>query len=449
MKPSTTVARLAGYLSWIIALILILLPFHAFLTVWASSAFGHYTPLRLWKEGLITIVFVGAIYILAVSAAVRKQLFSSWLVRLIAIYAVLVLICGAVAFSRHGVNLKAFAYGTLLDLRFLVFFLLVWVVAACSPILRLKWRRLLLVPAALVVVFGIIQYLFLPYDFLKHFGYGTSTISPYETINHDIHYIRIESMLRGANPLGAYLVLIISALTALLVTGKNRLWQKSLFGIAVLAALVFSYSRSAWIGAALSVIIVLWLSLKTPRAKKLALVSTGVIIVIGGVAALALRHSTTLQDAFLHTNNQSQAPESSNQGHAAAFRAGLHDIARQPLGGGTGTAGPASIYNNHPSRIAENYFLQIGQEAGILGLVLFVAINVEVARKLWLKRADPLALALLGSLVGLSFVNMLSHAWTDDTLAYIWWGLAGIALAPAILKANKHKQSEKIQQEST
>ena len=25
---------------------------------------------------------------------------------------------------------------------------------------------------------------------------------------------------------------------------------------------------------------------------------------------------------------------------------------------------------------------------------------------------------------------MLSHAWTDDTLAYVWWGLAGIAMAP-------------------
>jgi hypothetical protein len=23
---------------------------------------------------------------------------------------------------------------------------------------------------------------------------------------------------------------------------------------------------------------------------------------------------------------------------------------------------------------------------------------------------------------------MLSHAWADDTLAYVWWGLAGIAM---------------------
>jgi len=36
---------------------------------------------------------------------------------------------------------------------------------------------------------------------------------------------------------------------------------------------------------------------------------------------------------------------------------------------------------------------------------------------------------LLASLIGLIFVNLVSHAWADDTLAYVWWGLAGIALS--------------------
>jgi hypothetical protein len=40
-----------------------------------------------------------------------------------------------------------------------------------------------------------------------------------------------------------------------------------------------------------------------------------------------------------------------------------------------------------------------------------------------------LALVLFASLIGITVVNLLSHAWTDDTLAYVWWGFAGIALA--------------------
>jgi hypothetical protein len=50
-------------------------------------------------------------------------------------------------------------------------------------------------------------------------------------------------------------------------------------------------------------------------------------------------------------------------------------------------------------------------------------------------RADPLALGLFASFIGLTVVNLFMHAWTDDTLAYVWWGLAGIAMAPVSLKS--------------
>ena len=102
---------------------------------------------------------------------------------------------------------------------------------------------------------------------------------------------------------------------------------------------------------------------------------------------------------------------------------------RRPLGAGTGTAGPASVYNDHPARIAENYYIQIGQEAGVIGLALFVAINLLVAGRLWHRRGQLLPDVLLASLIGISLVNLLSHAWTDDTISYVWWGLAGAALA--------------------
>ena len=74
--------------------------------------------------------------------------------------------------------------------------------------------------------------------------------------------------------------------------------------------------------------------------------------------------------------------------------------------------------------------MQIAQETGWIGLGLFVLINVGVGYLLWLRRDDPLALSLFASLIGLTFINLLSHAWADDTLAYVWWGLAGIAMAP-------------------
>ncbi|MBI2285670.1 hypothetical protein HYU82_02515 [Candidatus Saccharibacteria bacterium] len=65
-------------------------------------------------------------------------------------------------------------------------------------------------------------------------------------------------------------------------------------------------------------------------------------------------------------------------------------------------------------------------------------INILVARELWLRRSDVLPRILLISFVGLTAANLVSNAWTDDTLAYIWWGLAGICLSSNVkLKITK------------
>jgi O-antigen ligase len=288
-----------------------------------------------------------------------------------------------------------------------------------------------------VVVVGLLQYLVLPYDFLKHFGYSAGTIYPYETINHNVNYIRVMSTLRGANPLGAYLVVLLSVLAAMYLRSKKKpVWQ-ILLGVGAGLTLVLSFSRSAWIGAVLSGFVLVWLLSKTQRARQLMLAA---VIVCGLVAVgilLAFRHNTTFQNTFFHTSDHSTIATSSNQGHESALKSGVRDMLHEPLGRGPGTAGPASVYNDHPGRIAENYFIQIAQETGWIGLGLFVAVNVLIGKTLWHRRDDPLALGLLAALIGVSFVNLLSHAWVDETLAYLWWGLAGIALAQKPKKSQK------------
>ncbi|HVO86634.1 MAG TPA: O-antigen ligase family protein [Candidatus Binatia bacterium] len=447
MKTHQSVSKVALPLAWITGFILAMLPFHAFLTVWLSSGLGHYTLLRLWKEFLITILLIGAVYLLVKNRPLFKVMAGSWLFRLMGLYALLLLLSGGLAYFGNSVAGKALAYGELLDLRFLVFFCIVWVIAANSPVLYQNWRRLLLLPSLIVIIFGLVQYWLLPYDFLRHFGYGPNTISPYETINHNLKYLRIESTLRGANPLGAYLLLIVTALTTLIVRAKARRVSKSIFLAAALVALTLTFSRSAWLGTLLSVGVVLWLSLKSDQARRTSLIVAGLVIFTAAIVGIGLRQNTRLQDAVLHTDNQSTAQASSNQGHSVAFKSGVSDIVHRPWGDGVGTAGPASVYNKQPARIAENYYLQIGQEAGLVGMGLFIAINVMVGWQLYKKRGDSLAVVLLASLVGLGFVNLLSHAWADDTLAYIWWGLAGICLAPAILTGRpkaKYGKTENI-----
>ncbi len=445
MKSSASVAKIPLLAAGLTAVILLLVPFHAFLTVWAASAIGHYTLLRLWKEFLLVLILAAALLILLKDKTLTRRLLSLWLARLILLYAVVILIAGLVPLARHEVAAKAMWYGLLVDLRFLVFFLSVMVVSAKTGLLERSWLKLLLIPAIIVAAVAILQFLVLPKDFLKHFGYNDNTIAPYETINHNTQHIRVLSTLRGANPLGAYLVAPISALAVLGFREKSQRWNKFWIGLGLVLALVFSFSRSAWIGAALSVLVVAWLCLRPARAKRAIAWVLAALVVVGAILAISLRNNTEFQNVFLHTQTGSASPESSNFGHKAAFKTAGRDLIHQPLGRGVGTAGPESVYNNHPARIAENYFLQIGQEAGWLGMLLFIAICALLGKMLYDRRADNMALAMLAALIGLSFINLLSHTWTDDTLAYVFWGLSGIALSPVILTGKRnHNNGQKV-----
>jgi hypothetical protein len=429
MKVSALKYTVLSWVSGLTIVVFLLMPFHAFLTVWGASLVGHYTALRLWKEVVLAVCVLGVLYLIATDHKIRSHTLTRRLVWLILAYTALTVAWGLLALNQHDVNAKALGYGLISDLRYPVFFLVTWAVALRLGRLRNRWQGLVYWPAVVVVVFGLLEIFVLPNDFLSHFGYGAATIAPYETINHNQHYVRIFSTLRGANPLGAYLVIPISLVTVLLLRAKRN-WRQAVFLAAAVVVLFFTFSRSAWIGAALSVVTILFLSRLSRRSQRIALVAAGVLVLVAAGLFINFRHDINFENYFLHTQAHSAVPTTSDQGHFTALKAGLSDLRHHPLGNGPGTAGPASVYNDHPARIAENYYIQIGQEVGWLGLAMFILINVGVGYLLFLRRADPLALSLFASLIGLTFINMLSHAWADDTLAYVWWGLAGIAMAP-------------------
>jgi hypothetical protein len=429
MKRSfTRSSRLANYL---VFTVLTLVPFHAFLTVWLSSLVGHYTFLRLWDDVALLLLFVTACWWLVRQSDLRHWFFGSLLVRIILAYTGLTFLMAGVSYLKHDVTLQAVSYGVLVNLRFLAWFLAVLLAAQRSELLKRNWPRIVVIPAAVVVVFAVLQYTVLPHNLLAHAGYNTTTtIAPIETINHNAHYIRVQSTLRGANPLGAYLVVVLSTLGVLLLRGHRRLLCAGL-GVLGVIALYASGSRSAWIGTVLSLATIGWLQLKSRRTR-LVFAGAGVgLLLLATAAFVVLKNNTSLENAVLHTQNHSASAVSSNQAHAGALKSGLTDTLHQPFGDGPGTAGPASEYNgDHAPRIAENYYLQIAEEVGWLGLALFLSIVVLIGLELYSQATrSRLALILFASLIGLSFVNLLSHAWADDTLAYLWWGLAGVALS--------------------
>ncbi|CAN5423320.1 hypothetical protein BH09PAT4_BH09PAT4_02890 [soil metagenome] len=429
MKRKSPSSLITSFVAYSVAVVLVLVPVHAFLTVWLSSLLGHYTMLRLWKEGLLLIAGLGVLYILLLSPKLRQQIKREWLWRIIGAYAVVTIICGIFSYVLGSVTAKAALYGELLDLRPFAMLVIAWIAASSAPWLYQRWRQLVLAPAAIVVAVGLLQRFVLPYDVMKHFGYSDSTIWPYETIDHKTTYIRIRSTLRGANLLGAYLIVVLSALGDLF-WGKRRQLLISSAIVASLVTLYASGSRGAWLGALAAAVVLTWLRLPTPQARKAVFLAGGACLVVLVATVVALRNNDFVQNTVFHTDEHSTSTVSSNSAHVSYTVDAVKQIVTEPLGRGPGTAGPASVYNDgHETRIAENNFLQIGQEAGWLGLGLFVAIYVLVAKQLWVRRRLALAQVLLASLAGLTVMALLMHIWTDDTVAYLWFGLAGLILA--------------------
>src|SRR3981081_262807 len=151
MHKSKLATLLASLLPAGVMTIIALVPFHAMLTVWMAQFLGHYTALRLWKEALLVLLAVGAGYVLLKNAELRSQFVRSRLVWLIAIYLALQLVWGLASFATHRVSIQALGYGWISDVRFLIFFLTVLVVAARSNWLERVWPVVVVWPAAVII----------------------------------------------------------------------------------------------------------------------------------------------------------------------------------------------------------------------------------------------------------------------------------------------------------
>ena len=163
------------------------------------------------------------------------------------------------------------------------------------------------------------------------------------------------------------------------------------------------------------------------RLSKWAWVSAIVVVMAIGGGLIAARDTDFVSNVILHENPTTGASISSNEGHIDSLSDGVNRMVHQPLGGGIGSTGSASLYGDQPL-IIENQYLFIAHEVGWIGLALFLYISYKIYRGLWQRRKDWLVLGVLASGIGLALIGILLPVWVDDTVAIIWWGLAAIAL---------------------
>ncbi len=420
--------------------ILAYIPLHIFLSTWFGSSFNLLEPARILKDIVMLLGFI-----LALILSVRQKWFSSLiknrLIWLIAAYGIYALILALVKSTDQDAEILGLVYNT----RFLIFFIyaiLVYNLISKERNVRKEALMAVMGSAFIVLLFGLIQYTVMPSAFLEKFGYIRSNgVLPAFFIDDKPDLERIMSTLRDPNSYGSYLIIIGSIAAAALA--KNKRLKNIALGFLGLTSLnlIFTFSRSAWIGFIVALFVILAFSVRGLLNKKqikylsLGVISAGLIFT---VALVSQWNSYFVQNVIFHAD-QSTTLEDPNELRIRFWKESLQGVANDPVGSGPGTAGLASIRNNvQGTELNENYYLQIASEVGILGFILFMAILVTIALKLYPScQKDWLALALLASFAGLAITNFLVHIWSNEAVAYTWWGLAGIILAKSLTLRNK------------
>jgi hypothetical protein len=399
---------------------------HAPLSVAFSTVAPEYELLiKSWKEILLGI----ATLLLPIVLTMHKRwnILKEPVLLCILAFAVLNVALIPLYFTGYDSTLA----GILINLRYLLFFVLVYVGLRLFPQYTKLFIKVFIAGAFVVLLFAILQLTVLPNDFLKYLGYNETTIMPYLTVDQNINYIRINSTLRGPNPLGAYAMVVLSVVLAYWLQRSRNVRKREKILLSVLAigsvlALWASYSRSAVVGMIIAAGVILFVVYGRKISKGLLIVLAAVAI-IGSVSLITFRDTDFVSNVILHEDPNEGNDINSNDGHVDSLIDGTTRVLAQPFGGGIGSTGSASLLGDTPL-IIENQYLFIAHESGWLGLGLFVAITVLVLGMLWRGRKDWFVLGVFASGVALSLIGLIQPVWVDETVSIVWWGLAATAL---------------------
>lgn len=413
-------------------ILLVYMPFHVFLSQSLSLLTGGLDVWKVAKDVLIAVLALFTFCMVILEGKASRRFW--WLAGGAAGYGALHLLLWA---THPDIYKTSAVLGFAYNMRLPAMLVIGYGAYTLSPI-KFVFSSLLKTitgVASVIVVFGLLQYI-LPKDLLSHFGYSLARgVRPFFFIDDNPAYPRIMSSLRDPNSLAAYLLVPIAALTAWV--GRQR-GRRLYVGVAVLAAhllaVYLTFSRSAWLAALLVVGLAVWWAY---RPEVVAAVKQwrkwwpagAVAVFVLCLLAVPVLHKVTHSGIITHATSEVSSDDLNSNGfHEEFIKRGLHGIATDPLGHGPGTAGLASIQDHAHVFLTENYYVQIGYELGVLGVVLFVAGNVWLYLALRRGRS-PLATVLLASFWGYVVMNMLLHTWSNEAVAVQWWGLAGVALA--------------------
>jgi len=433
-----------------------ILPWHAFLMTTINAVFfsiQNNPPwfLTIWKEIIILIITSELIFKIIQKPKIIKIEKIDKLITLFFGLALILIIC-------TGRNWYEIALGIKFDLFFLFFFLILKHFEF-SPTQKQKFIKGIMRSGGIAIGLGVLTYLFLPPNFLIYFGYyhlpstftGNTPI-PYCHLISNTNQCRLQATFAGPNQFSSYLLLLLPILLVfsfkkpdheklwtrfidffrkkekiLLNNFKKNQIYKIYFAISILA-LYFTFSRSAWIAFGCGFIFFLYFINQNRKHlwTTLGLIITGITI---SLAVLAITNYSFFKTHIIRL--ESTIP------HWKNINEGLSVMIKHPLGLGLGRAGPASghIATDYYGLIPENWYIQIGLEMGILGLIIFLWLLYIVIKQFYpylkkstllLDQNKAIRFCLFLTLMMFLITSSMLHTFEDAPTTLTFWGLLGV-----------------------
>ncbi|HSW91246.1 MAG TPA: O-antigen ligase family protein [Candidatus Saccharimonadales bacterium] len=405
---------------------------HPFIAAMVGSSTRNFALIKIWKDILIGLIAIATITYGLVRADIHKKLIEDRLIWFASLYTLLTFTIFIISQSYE--NKSGFA-GLIFNLRFIALFFIVRILIygfvksdEKTAYVRSFLSKWVIAIATLVALFGVVQTLILPSNFMTNFGYnGVTTINPVSTVDDNANVRRAFSTLNDANEFGAYLIIpIMLGIEKLMRTKK---WYYAAGTTTMVLGLYLSHSRAAILGlvASCAVFVAPYINRKLNRQRAI-FVSVGIISMITVILITAIIYPPVRLAVFHSSSKDGSLIQGSTFDHYSATKKGIRDAINHPLGRGVGEAGPASFYHtaDGKSRIAENYYIQVAQEVGFAGLALFIAAVITGLRQILSTRDMLYSKSFFAGFIGVSIVAIFLHTWASDVVSYIAWGLLGV-----------------------
>lgn len=391
--------------------LLLILPFYAFLITYLGHLLGvspqEMDAVRLVKEALVFGIFFSLVWFWLVKNKRVKFYFSDILI-------IIYLFSLFLAALVHHSSLSEVLLGLRYNFFFLFYYFVFRLFFTFFPLERERGIKIIFISAVVVFLFALAQFFILPKDFLCRFGYIPEAMSEFDPTLPlpavhwlgDSNLLRVQSFFSGPNQLASFCLVV---LFLALGQGSKSRYLSWLVGFLSLVVLVLTFSRSAWLGGFIGLAFFVYF-----LARKNIKIRAGVLGAGAGVLAVFIYiFKEQFFDIFIRP--------SSSAWHWVALRDSWQNFIATPWGVGLGKVGPASQWLKN-AIISENYYLQIGLEAGWLSLALFVFAVLILLWEFWQKQSlkTQAAFSLLLSLLVSSF---FLHTLADGVLA-IYLGLS-------------------------